>query len=341
MTNSLSPAPDEAPQEAQEDFFVDLEGPFASVPTDAATLEEGLADQLDDCLPAHYSPIIPIPEGATRGDVVAILSQDLPCNSFGFPIYFYRSDLLPLHAANFTQEEAQKAAVGLFYNEGYPTLEKGSSFWSQLPHEPLEAFKLFEAYIEQDEELGIRQLDILAATKRLVLSDVTAIYKEFYWSVRARAFDVFQTAAEQKRRERITVRMENRHFDQAGQLFARLMERFSDPEWIEELNAKEAIEAMETLIKIQRLSVGLTGQHASSNNGRMNTPGASAELILRQITKGSHLQEGGGNALQDRMRLLLADPEQGATLQELILRVNSEGFNQQHNPDSHFGSGLG
>ena len=287
-------------------------------------------DVVEQASAGHGHPmgeeIIVFPEGASRADIVAQLSKDLPTNNFGLPIFFYRSDLLPLHAPHLTQSDINGAATGLFYTEGYPTLNTGKSFWNQLPHESFEAFKLFENYLDQDEEYGIRQIDLLAAAKGLELSNIQDLYKEYYWSYRSRAFDIFQAAAEQKRRERVIQKMENKHYDKSGALLTKLWERFEDAQWIEELNAKEAIEAVETLIKLQRLSVGLTGQHASSSAGHTNAPGASAEVILRQITQGATAgQEATGDMLRNKMLSLLSDPTQGAILQEMILRVNSTG----------------
>ena len=117
----------------------------------------------------------------------------------------------------------------------------------------------------------------------------------------------------------------------------------SDPEWIEELNAKEAIEAVGTLIKLQRLSVGLTGQHSSSNANKEMQPGASAEVILRQITRGAHLAADTGEALMGKLQTMLADDSQASVLQEMVLRFNSQGFEKQlsYDPNNPHGSGLG
>ncbi|MEB3089971.1 hypothetical protein, partial [Parvimonas sp. M20] len=148
------------------------------------------------------------------------------------------------------------AACGLFYQDGYPVTEIGGSFWNQLPHEPYPAFKRFMAYLEQAETHGIRQLDLLSVSEDATVEELQAYYMEFYWSARARAYDLFIVAAEAKKREHRIRKMENGHYANAGVLLERLMTRFEDPQWIEELNAKEAIDALETLIKVQRLSVG-------------------------------------------------------------------------------------
>lgn len=319
--------------------------------------------------------IIPLPDQCSLSDAVHFLSRTIPANEFGLPVYFLRSDLLgaALSGPYITQEDVDAASVGLFYTDGYPTLPTGSSFWSQLPHEPKIAHLAFTKYLEQGELDGIRQLDTLfielsndprfstildahqnqyqnagathadtdadyededddvGSTKLegsgygLGLQGLVSLYRQYYWSSRARAYDLFVVAAEQKRREHRIRKMENRHFIQAEQMFEQLLEKFQDPEWIEELNAKEAIEALETLVKIQRLSVGLTGQHASSNAGNVTAgrKGVTAEYIMRQVAQGTASTSGeGADRFTNKLQALLADPSQGMLIQEAILKLS-------------------
>jgi hypothetical protein len=271
--------------------------------------------------------LIILPEGATRADAVYYASQRIPMNEFGLPTWFYRSDLIH-DLGHLRQADLDSAAEGLFYPDGYPVTQYGSSFWQQLPHEPFTQFNYFSKFLEQAFILGIRQLDVLSGELGIDLPQLQQVYREFYWSSRARAYDLFITAAEAKKREYRIRSMENDHFIEAGGLLAKLKERFQgeNGEWIEELSAKEAIEVMETLVKIQRLSVGLTGQHASSNVGQPGRVGASAEFILRQITKSAGMSDANSDQFQHKLQDLLADPEQGMKLQELIFRVNTTDF---------------
>jgi hypothetical protein len=270
---------------------------------------------------------IVLPEGCSKADTVFLLSRNIPSNEFGLPEWFLRSDLLP-DPTQLNQADVNNAAEGLFYYDGYPVTQYGSSFWQQLPHEPYEQFGLFGKYLDQAIDIGIRQLDILALAAGKDLEQVQQYYREFYWSTRARAYDIFVVAAERKRREHLTRKMENTHFNKAGEMLAVLEKRFEDPAWIDELNAKEAIEAVETLMKLQRLSLGLTGQHASSNEGMPRAPGMSAEFVMRQITQGAGMLEGAGSNISGRIEELLRDPESGMRLQEMILRVNTESHQQ-------------
>lgn len=268
--------------------------------------------------------IIPLPEGASISDAIYVLNKDIPVNEYGLPLYFLRSDLLAPSMACLTQDAVDQAACGLFYPDGYPVLENGGTYWNQLPHEPYNAYMQFQKYLDMVEDHGIRQLDLLAAAEHEDLLNYQALYREYYWSSRARAYDLFITAAEQKKREHRIRKMENTHFEKTRALMEKLLARFDDPDWIEELSAKEALEGLETLIKLQRLSVGLTGQHASSNAGNNIPKGASAEFIVRQITKNAS-DVGGANTdrFQNKLLDLLNDPTQGMAVQEMVLRVNA------------------
>jgi hypothetical protein len=272
---------------------------------------------------------IVLPESTSRGDAVYHLAQKVPSNEFGLPLWFYRSDLLP-PVDQLTGYGVDAAAEGLFYHDGYPVTQYGTSFWNQLPHEPYDTFNAFMKFLDQAQELGIRQLDLLSAQMEgTSLEQLQQFYREFYWSARARAYDLFIVAAERKKREYRIRGMEDDHFSRSAKLLDDLLAKFQNKDWVGELNAKEAVEVLESLVKIQRLSVGLTGQHASSNAGTPNQPGASGEFILRQITKGVTLGNGGDNPFGQKLEQLLQDPESGMMLQELILRVNTNDSQMQ------------
>jgi hypothetical protein len=266
-----------------------------------------------------------LPEGISRPQAVAVLSKRVRLNEFGLPPSFIRSDLLPSNLGMLTQEAVEAASEGLFYFEGFPTLQNGTTFWHQLPYEPYKAYALFMAFLEQVEDLGIRQLDLLGVSQNEDQDVLMSYFHEYHWQHRSRAYDIFQVAADQKRRVIRTRKMENKHYEAAGNLFERLLARFNDAEWIEELNAKEAIEAMETLVKIQRLSMGLTGANASSIPKNAAPPGADTETIIRQITRNSGMsQQAEGNFI-DKLKALTENAEDGMRVQEAILRIGYAG----------------
>lgn len=279
---------------------------------------------LDEVGPLRGSSLIVLPDGMRPSDIIFHLSKKIPTNQYGLPEWFYRSDLLPPAGSGYTQDDLDACAVGLLYLDGYPTLDDGRAFWTKLPHEPQEAHLLFKRYIAMAEEVGIRQVDQLAEDENVELQVVQSYYREFYWQARARAHDLFITAAESRKRQFRIRKMENTHFDKAEAIMAQLLQRFEDPDWIEELTAKEAIESLEKLVKVQRLSVGLTGQHASSNDRNALPTSASTEVIFRQLVRGAGLSESSSENFGNKLAALFEEGDEGAmSLQEMVLRMNT------------------
>jgi hypothetical protein len=276
--------------------------------------------------------ILVFPEDATKGDIIYELSQRIPQNEFGLPDFFFRSDLI--HGTQLTDQDVDAAAVGLFYFNGYPTLENGSSFWNQLPHEPQKQYEMFTAYLDQAGEIGIRQLDLLAVHTDFRVEELSEFSREFFWSARARAYDLFITAAEAKKRQHRIRKMEDKHFVETDKMFTKLLQRFTGEfdDWIEELNAKEAIEALELLVKIQRMSVGLTGQHASSTS-RDIPAGVSDEDAIRRLAQSSGMSHSNADQFAGRLQHLLNHPEEGATLQAAIISYTAPNNRTQFDED--------
>lgn len=268
-----------------------------------------------------------LPEDCTRAQASAALNKRAPLNEMGFPAYFVRSDLLPSNLRTLTQGDVEAACETLVYWEGYPTMTNGVAFWHRLPHEPYDGYLLFTQYIDQVETVGIRQLDLLAASTGEEQDKITNLYHEYLWASRARAHDIFCSAAEQKRRILLTRKTENKHLNVAGALFDKLLERFhgENADWMDELNAKEAIEVLETLVKIQRLSLGLTGANASSLPKNPIPDGADTESIIRHITRGAGIGVARETDFIEKLRALTEDSEAGMALQEVILKVGRSG----------------
>lgn len=295
--------------------------PASAMVIDATAVDDGFAGAHADIDPIGGEVIV-FSEGASKADMVRQLAERIPRNEFGLPIFFVRSDMLPM--SHVTEDDIDAASVGLFYHEGFPTLSNGAAFWNQLPHEPRENYEIFQKYLDQAGEIGIRQIDLLSSQVSKTPDELSALLHEYFWSSRARAYDTFIVAAEAKRREHIIRKMENSHFDKASALMDKLNERFEGEfeDWIEELNAKEAIEVMMDLAKLQRMSVGLTGQHASSTD-RATAPGTSAEVIIRRLTQTGGMSTGQTDRFQSHLEGLLMDPENGMLLQEAIIKVTA------------------
>lgn len=267
-----------------------------------------------------------LPAQCTRGEALKFLSSGIPTNEFGLPIYYLRSDMLALDhicaLGHTTRDEVDMAAEVLTYSDGYPAFGSGSPFWVKMPHEPLPSYILFQRFLELAEEEGIRLIDSLARMQAVSIEQVKEAYNEFYWAARARAYDLFIVAAEAKRKEAQTRKAERKHYDVAGKLLEDIVARFEDPELIEKMDAKELLDAFETMVKIQRLSLGLTGQNASTINKDVG-PASSVEVIMRNLTKNSGLSEASGDSIQTRLGIMMGDQDTAMMMQELIVRATT------------------
>jgi hypothetical protein len=276
-----------------------------------------------------------LPEGCSKGVAIHILSKSIPVNEYNLPIYYLRSDILPYDLGDLTQDDVDGCVASLSYAEGYPSTPENRLWWSQLPHEPFASYILFQEYLKQAVELGIRQIELLADAQKVQLEDVTEMYHEYFWSARARAYDLFQSAADRKKRELRIRSAEDHDYKLATKMMEKLQARFSeepDAEWWNELTAKEALDALEQLLKIRRLSLGLTGQHASSlpRNGIQSE---SVEVIMKSLVGAG--MTAGADAATD-IRSLLADPESAMMAQTLIIRATRQNTPVTDNQEATF-----
>ncbi len=262
---------------------------------------------------------IVLPESSTRGQAISHLSRNVTLNEYNLPTFFYRSDLLPFDLGQLTQADADAATVTMDYGEGYPTFS-GKIFWFQLPHEPFEAFTLFQRYLDQAEEVGLRQLQLLSMSQSVSFDKISELAQEYYWSWRSRAYDLFQVAAERKRRESRARRLENVQYERSTMMLDQLMEKFSDPDWIEKLDTREAIDALFQLTKIQRMAVGLPANGNAGTQAVDPMMAASGAQLLQDITKGITLKTE-GIGLNEGLQALMMDPNFSMQAQSLILQI--------------------
>jgi hypothetical protein len=299
--------------------------------SDDGWLIEHTPDQIEDAdfkATAVPQNMLVLPERSSRGDAIEHMSRSIPTNEYGLPLFYIRSDLLDLpsicHQGYIIQEDADAAAELLSYQDGYPTFKSGSPFWTQMPHEPHSTYILFQRYLDLAELEGIRLIDTLARREGIPLDQIRQYFLEFFWSSRARSYDLFIVAAEAKKREVRTRKAENTHFEEAVALFDKINARLTEDK-LDELSGKELLDAIEQMVKIQRLSLGLTGQNASTTNKELHQPASSVEVIFRQLTKNAGRQQEGAETLQNRLALLMADEDTAMQVQELIVRATGAG----------------
>ena len=295
----------------------------------------------------------------SKAEAVRSAMKLLPRNSFGLPEGIYRSDLIP---TTFGEHHLEAAFVPLTYAEGFPTLPNGLPVWAELEFEPQDAYFTFERYLRQPlGGNGARQLFVLhqeitqEATKSITAAEILkdgapnlAQLQEFFdlyhWGVRAKAFDLFETAVIRRERMRRALTTEDRHFVVAQRLLDTVMGKMGiDPntlqmdllseqaiEFWSDVTPKVAIDLLDRLTKLQRVSVGLpAGGPANQGGGSSNTPDANSSMDLEVILRG--IASGSAPVLDDRQQgvnkadlvELLADPKSASLAQELVLRVHT------------------
>lgn len=275
---------------------------------------------------ANPTRLVTLPINCTRGEAIQEVSRIIPQNELGLPTFYLRSDFLDLQRicqqGYINQDEADAAAEILDYTYGYPTFRSGAPFWERMAHEPHDAYILFQAFIELSETEGIRLLASVAERQNIPLQVVKNHSEEFYWSSRSRAYDLFITAAEAKKKEARTRKIENQHFLKAGEILEKVATRLTDDK-LDNLDGKELLDAMEQMIKIQRLSVGLTGQNASTIDKNLQTPGTTVETIMRQLTINNGQETQNESSIKNRLALLMADEGTALKVQELVVKATT------------------
>lgn len=265
------------------------------------------------------NPRIFLPQDCSQGDAIIHLSRDIPQNEYGLPLFFYRVDLLPYNLGQLTQNDADNCVVELEYADGYPTFNGGNLFWQQLPAEPMNDFLLFQRYVDQALELGLRQIQMLAMDQNISMEHVQELHKKYFWSARTRAYDLFQVAAERKRRELRARSIENNHYNIASDLIGKLTPFLEDPKTFEDLDARDKVEVLRQLINIQRVATGLP-QNGNAGGVPINPDAAmsGSELMEAVNSNIKRAKEGGG---VDSLTELMKDPAFVLAAQGIVLKV--------------------
>jgi len=307
-------------------------------------------------LPPPFSSI-PIEGLSARAQLIRKATQKLPYTAEGLPVGFYRTDMLGGDAAQGTANELQNlssAFVELSYEHGYPTLPTGDPFWHRLEFEPGLAFGAFQIYLELAQS-GPRELTLVAqnqelarllglqmgrqATQADLLLQLTEYAALYYWKARSRAYDLFKEAAYRHIRVQRAMQTEEHHYVLSERLLKNLQVFLESPKFVADMTPKLAIEALKTLVGIQRVSAGLPAAGPLSTK---DTPEATQfEAIFRQIlskegTQGHKAQAAlasGGKRAVDK---LLEDPLTARQFQELVIKVTTV----KYGPDSQ-NSALG
>ena len=216
------------------------------------------------------------------------------------------------------------AYVSISYVEGFPTLPNNMPLWLRFDWEPPEAFQAFEAYRESGKDRA-RQLASLEVdtVNGYDTSNYADLFWLYYWADRARAYDLFRTAEFRKRQYNRALELDDDHYLKAAKLFNVACEYIDSEDFIDQLTPKAAIDLLKVAAQLQRVSVGLPAQAPAEAAKR---EGMSIEVILENLAQSGAVAKHPEATVIDeagyQLDRLLADPEQAALAQRLIISAN-------------------
>jgi hypothetical protein len=357
---------------------------FHTLPLDGEILEDGgyatgLVDETEarPQSSAYRPPMTSIVAGPLRNiqysqvkdrtTLIEQLNKSIPRNEYNLPLYLYRADMLDYtlfqtlpssEDAGFLQELLSSATVNISYTQGFPSFLNALPIWAKLDWEPETAYIAFTEYLEQQ---GVRSLHKMhgssthLSTVRASPKDLYDQFTQFYWGVRARAFDLYQAAHAQRARIDRVMSTQDNHYELSSNLLKKVVSRINsleEDDWLE-VGPKEAIDMVDKLTKIQRISVGLpaTGPLPSKEQApavqsteqqmlRLANSELSAEQIEQQLLDQAAAAANDA-ASSEEIDLLRDRPDLVDEAQGLILKLVQGPNISSPSPSLENGSGSG
>jgi hypothetical protein len=260
-----------------------------------------------------------------RRTLIDQLVRTIPINPYGLPEFFYRPDLLdpkwfdhypsPTEARDL-QQTLGCAILNLNYAEGYPTLPTGLPIWARLEWEDDEGYNIFTEYLEQPGARSIHSLQGVSLDQGIEWFSLN------YWSWRTKAFDLYQAAHEQRLRVRRILKTEGSHYDLAEKLLRQVRGRVEaySPEELEGIDPMTAVNMIEKLVRVQRVSLGLPAAGALDESKSLVRTPMPIDQQMRRLTKDAAFDE---QRRQDdtEIDILRDSPEALEMAQDLILKL--------------------
>lgn len=218
------------------------------------------------------------------------LAIQIPLNAYKLPSYLldYNSLLADTQNQSYTDlieianANVANSIIELDYSEGYPTLlYDGSPIWEPLPKEPHEYHESLSLYLmmpyramqNQPDDIEIldpslahvRAYAYMRSLKHLANNqhELSNLYEHatlYHWATRAKAYDIFRLAADEKRKQQLQRDQEYHQYDRASKLldqsFSLLNTMLANPEQYE-VSAADVIKLYNIATKAQRTAIGL------------------------------------------------------------------------------------
>jgi len=199
------------------------------------------------------------------GDLISSLQNNSTINNFGLPISYIDPQVIAETgmASEVTAEEIENATVLLDYLDGLPIID-GLPFWERLDGEIMYFYRLFKSYRDMKEISGTRSISRIAEQANIKVSVINSLSNIYHWKSRAKAYDMYRDKAIEDTRRNNLVKMENKHFEFAEEMFDSVKDIVK--ELVTKLKSKvstkndyqfEIRRWIEFAIKLERLSLGL------------------------------------------------------------------------------------
>ena len=159
------------------------------------------------------------------------------------------------------KEACEHAYTPMYCFEGPPAQEDGSPFWNRLPYEDSIAYEAFQSYIQQ----GFDGPRLLTPDSTNSLQELQELYVMHYWPFRAKAFDLFKSAALRYERNQRVHGTKEAHFLIASKLLEKAVSRMSDDDFLNDLTPREGMEMVKTLAALQRVSLDMPANAPQEN----------------------------------------------------------------------------
>ena len=172
------------------------------------------------------------------------------------------------------REACEHAYTPMYCFEGPPAQEDGSPFWNRLPYEDPLAYEAFQSYIQQgfdgprllsDLTTALDTLDTLSNTCNIPLQELQELYVMHYWPFRAKAFDLFKSAALRYERNQRVHGTKEAHYLISTKLLEKTVARMSDDDFLNDLTPREGIEMVKTLAAMQRVALDMPANAPQEN----------------------------------------------------------------------------
>lgn len=252
------------------------------------------------------------------------LNGQMALNSMGLPTGYWDPSIIIAAAPAVDESPPDNAWISLVYDQGFPTVQHTAiPFWEKLPTEPLSAYSSFSCYLALEKGRNLHDLAFIMAEngqEAPSLTGITAYFDLYSWEMRAKAYDIFETASTERYKAVKSREVEDAHLT-LGTVLRLKAAAYIDKNF-DSLTGREVIELLKLSIALERISTGLspTGPGKGTDERRV----IDVKAIIHNITA-DQVVIGRNPGADDLMDKALSNPETAKLVQDLALKLQSDG----------------